>query len=51
MLYALPLCDLYIMSFDSPKKQKTVKDGPLEKWWGGGGGGESFSLHDFFFPR
>ena len=26
MLYALPLCDLYIMSFDSPKKQKTVKD-------------------------
>ena len=40
MLYALPLCDLYIMSFDSPKKQKTVKDGPLEKWWGGGGVGK-----------
>ena len=53
MLYALPLCDLYIMSFDSPKKQKTVKDGPLEKWSGGvgGGGWGSFSLHEFFFSK
>ena len=39
------------MSFDSPKKQKTVKDGPLEKWWGGGGGGggEVSACTIFFF--
>ena len=55
-LWSCYMLSLYVISIlclsTLRKKQKTVKDGPLEKWWGGGGGGwGSFSLHEFFFSK